>query len=83
MTEWRPEEKEWAELINKCCEERFKVEGRTDWQFYVEVGADAILKALVKEADDRKIWFDKADDGHILIYLEDIRCHYDPSSRLP
>lgn len=43
---WRPED--WGTYVEEVVQKKFEIEGRTDWIFYVESGADAMLKAISK-----------------------------------
>ena len=67
MKEWRP--KNWkTEKIKHNPLHCFAPQECADHFF--ESGADAILQALYSEVGNKKIWLDKADDGHIIICVE-------------
>ncbi len=46
---WRPEG--WQAAVGKAVKERFELEGRSDWIFYAEAGADAMLESLRTRAN--------------------------------
>ncbi len=64
--EWRPND--WKNHFTK---EHMNLSPDADMESSIyESGADAIIQALYDEIGKKKIWLDKADDGHILICVE-------------
>jgi hypothetical protein len=60
---YRPEN--WGKLRDDAIQKRFEVEGRTDWIFYVEAGADAMLEALRKDSSLMRGYLDKTTGAFI------------------